>query len=469
VLKKNFKKYGPIVIGLGLIVFLGAWGGGKPQTATPEKAAQAIRAQAAAIGLSNVSTGEAATQLLDFAERSFPAYFPGPQTNVTVPGFVYRYYPATGVYLGVALTSSAFVEGNVYVVGPPFGSTAQDLGAVTKYITPTSDPGTPTTLVTSANGQSTVSCAENQVCIDVLFAKGIKLATTLSQVASSWTDTSSNTITISKIPYVDGAVYAKDITAAGSVFSTSTDASYRYFKGNGLPSTAMGNFPVQSGTAAYSYYSALPGGTDPRTGSDYSSAAAISISPYDLTSKIPLNPTPTGFYPINSLIVGVTLTGTVWHIEVANDSSNNWYNPVNALPMDQCWGHPYSQQYHIHGYSWKCFPNQGTSGHSPLFGYALDGFGIYGPRGENGQMITNKQLDKCHGHTHAVMWNGTLTNIYHYHLNREYPYSVGCFRGKVNYFQALGSTDMRETSLPFYQDIPYPITVPLPVTPSGPT
>ena len=27
---------------------------------------------------------------------------------------------------------------------------------------------------------------------------------------------------------------------------------------------------------------------------------------------------------------------------------------------------------------------------------------------------------------------------YHYVLNREYPYSVGCFRGKVNYKAALG-------------------------------
>lgn len=44
----------------------------------------------------------------------------------------------------------------------------------------------------------------------------------------------------------------------------------------------------------------------------------------------------------------------------------------------------------------------------------------------------------------------------HYHLNREYPYSVGCFRGKVNYYQALGSVDMRETNLPIYHDGPFP-------------
>jgi hypothetical protein len=72
----------------------------------------------------------------------------------------------------------------------------------------------------------------------------------------------------------------------------------------------MGIFPVQSDTAAYPYYAALPGGTDPRTGKDYSSSAAISISPYDITSRLPLNPVVTGFNPINSLIVGIMLTPT---------------------------------------------------------------------------------------------------------------------------------------------------------------
>lgn len=40
--------------------------------------------------------------------------------------------------------------------------------------------------------------------------------------------------------------------------------------------------------------------------------------------------------------------------------------------------------------------------------------------------------------------------MFHYHLNREFPYSVGCFRGSVDYYEALGSTDMRETLLPIY-------------------
>jgi len=260
-------------------------------------------------------------------------------------------------------------------------------------------------------------------------------------------------MTLSDIAYVVGSNNASSITPEGSVLTTRTDEKYRYFSGNGLPTTSMGDFPVEEGTDAYPYYNALPGGTDPSTGQPYKpngTADEIYIAPYNITSTLPLNPIPTGYNPIESLIVGITLTGAVFHVEIAADAYGNWYNPTNALPLDHCWGHPYRNQYHHHGYSWKCFPNQGTHGHSPLFGYALDGFGIYGPRDEDGHMMTNSELDICHGHTGPIMWDGQMKLMYHYHLNREYLYSVGCFRGNVSYLHALGSEDMRETNLPVY-------------------
>ncbi len=327
----------------------------------------------------------------------------------------------------------------------------------------TYDPGTPTVMVTALNGVSSHTCAPDAQCIDfssqVAFGNLAGIAPTVSQVATPWTNTVTNIITISQIPYVDGAVDARYYDRAGSIFSMTTDADYRYFSGNGLPSTRMGIFPVQQGTPAYAYYHALPGGVDP-DGNPYTPSGQsdeIPISRYDLVSQVPLNPVATGHYPINSLIVGITLTGAVWHVEYANDAVGNWYSPINALPLDQCWGHPYSNQYHLHGYSWKCFPDQGISGQSPVFGFALDGFPITGPRGSDGNMMRNSQLDQCHGTTSEItMPDGTLKTTYHYVLNNEYPYSVGCFRGKVNYFQALGSDAMRETNYPIYINAPYP-------------
>ena len=257
---------------------------------------------------------------------------------------------------------------------------------------------------------------------------------------ASWVDSSTtpSTITMAKLPTVTGTVTAKDIDPKGSVFAVTTDKTYRTFKGNGLPTTPMGTFAVQPGTAAYPGYSAAPGGANtipgtPGFGQNYSSAAAIGISPYNLDIRVPMYPkyltTPQS---IDYLAIGVALTGALWHVELANLSATVFTNPISILPLDQCFGHPYSQQYHYHAYSWKCFPNQGTSGQSPLFGYAMDGFGIYGPRGADGKEITNTQLDECHGMTSPVLFNGKIQNIYHYVLNSEFPYAIGCFRGVID-------------------------------------
>jgi hypothetical protein len=316
-----------------------------------------------------------------------------------------------------------------------------------------------TTLVTSANGDSNVICAKNSQCIDYVFAGVAQMPRTLSQLSTSWTDTSTNIITLSKIPFVQGSNDATVYDSQGSVFQMRTlptqdvngfpGQGTRLFIGNGLPTTPMGTYPVQSTDPAYSYYTALPGGTNPAgtsvaTGNPaYVNAAAIGISAYPLEARIPLNPVVSGAYPINSLIVGITLTGAAWHVEKANDSSGNYYNPLNALPNDKCYGHPYNQQYHYHSYSWKCF-DQGTAGQqSPVYGFALDGFPITGPRGPDGKEWTNADLDICHGRESVIdipdgVGGFTSKLTYHYVLNREYPHSVGCFRGKVNYNLALG-------------------------------
>ncbi len=65
-------------------------------------------------------------------------------------------------------------------------------------------------------------------------------------------------------------------------------------------------------------------------------------------------------------------------------------------------------------------------------GYALDGFGLFGRYGEAGKVLSNADLDECHGHTHEVVWDGKPTTIYHYHATWEYPYTVGCYRAKPN-------------------------------------
>jgi hypothetical protein len=71
----------------------------------------------------------AADQLMDFGELMFSEYFPGHPATGVYEGYLYRFYPATGTYLGVR-------DGGVYVFGGPFGSTVRYVGLLTQYITP---------------------------------------------------------------------------------------------------------------------------------------------------------------------------------------------------------------------------------------------------------------------------------------------------------------------------------------------
>jgi hypothetical protein len=94
---------------------------------------------------------------------------------------------------------------------------------------------------------------------------------------------------------------------------------------------------------------------------------------------------------------------------------------------DACDGHPQSAgRYHYHNLT-PCV-DDAEAGHSQLMGYAFDGFGIYGLRGEDGRLLTNVDLDACHGHTHDITWDGETVDLFHYHATWEYPYTVGCYR-----------------------------------------
>jgi hypothetical protein len=90
--------------------------------------------------------------------------------------------------------------------------------------------------------------------------------------------------------------------------------------------------------------------------------------------------------------------------------------------QDSCSGHPQmGGVYHYHGLP-ACLGFGGTKKHSKVIGWALDGFPIYGPYGDNGNYLSNSELDVCHGITE-------MKSGYHYVANYEFPYSVGCHRG----------------------------------------
>lgn len=230
-------------------------------------------------------------------------------------------------------------------------------------------------------------------------------------------------IDTANITFVEGSVPVE------GEFCVETSSNQRRLVGNGLPKGHnIGSFPIQPTNAAYSYYEGRPCpiGCFPST-------SEIDVNPYTVDITIPKNPVyneePSC---ISILTTGIaTATGVAFHAEyVFLDESMKPNNPIAVLPTDSCFGHPVNNAYHYHAKTWECFPNQGKANeHSPLFGYALDGFGIFGPRSLKGKLVTNEDLDECHGHTHVIDWDGKKIEMFHYHLNTEFPYSIGCFRG----------------------------------------
>ena len=150
-----------------------------------------------------------------------------------------------------------------------------------------------------------------------------------------------------------------------------------------------------------------------------------SILVQDYHFRIPLKPklaartTSLPFGPI-----GVAVNGIPFYNPYNAEGRDAVFGP-NAEIFDSCCGHPDPMgRYHYHKYP-ICVnsPFRDPSGqHSPLIGWAFDGFAIYGPNGENGQPPLD--LDRCNGHIDSV-------HGYHYHVTSKFPYVLGAYRGVV--------------------------------------
>lgn len=195
-----------------------------------------------------------------------------------------------------------------------------------------------------------------------------------------------------------------------SIFSVVPGATLA-LTGNGLPSTPTGIFPIAPSDPAYQY------DRNPNTISAATLAWGLPSDP-----QVAATPSCTGLGAIGVLLNGARLFN-------ADDGANR--DAVAWEVQDACQGHPQRNGvYHHHSVS-TCLAQKDTAGkHSPLVGYIADGFGLYGNLGENGVPLTNADLDECHGHTHAITVNGITASRYHYHQTKEFPYTIGCFRGK---------------------------------------
>jgi hypothetical protein len=218
-------------------------------------------------------------------------------------------------------------------------------------------------------------------------------------------------------PWIDKANGTYDFTAKPSVqgsvtwphsFKMSVEGDQRIFVWNDLPDHPTGTFPIAPSDSAFQY------DRNPNAIAEQKLRVAIAASPVAA-------PQPT----CAPGAVGILLTGAV----LFNALDAPGRDAVAHEIQDSCQGHPQaSGMYHYHSLT-SCIDDGPKDGPSQLIGYALDGFGIYGPRGADGKELTSADLDACHGITSTVMWEGKETEIYHYVATRDFPHTVGCMRG----------------------------------------
>jgi hypothetical protein len=182
----------------------------------------------------------------------------------------------------------------------------------------------------------------------------------------------------------------------------------RLLEGNGLPvDTPTGQFPVAP--------------TDPAFQIDRNPNRILAQSIALTVPRQPVAAAQPSCVPMG--LIGVALNG----VAIFNALDAGGRDAVAHEVQDLCNGHPEMRgEYHYHGPS-RCLPNQ--DGNEVLVGYAADGFGIFSTYDARGRELTNADLDDCHGRVSEVSWDGARVPLYHYVLTREYPYTVGCFRG----------------------------------------
>jgi YHYH protein len=200
-----------------------------------------------------------------------------------------------------------------------------------------------------------------------------------------------------------------DVAWPQGQYAVQVDGSKRVITTNDVPAAGTtGLYPVAVSDPAYQY--------------DRNPNA---IAPRPTTFTLPVDPVPAATPAcVNMGAIGVLDDGVV----LFNALDGQGRDAAAHEILDHCDGHPErTGQYHHHTVP-SCLMSKATGG-STRVGYALDGFGIYVERRPDGALLTDGDLDACHGRTSPITWDGTVVNLYHYVATAEYPYTVGCYRG----------------------------------------
>ena len=423
---------------------------------------------------------------LSFTVVSNPSHGTVSITNATTGAFTYTpassfvgsdsfTFKATDSASQVSNTASESVTVNATVAAAPSltGVTAGSGSIALTFTPPTSDGGGAITgykATCTASGNTDFSATGTASPVTVtLMNGGVTRSCTVVAINSAGTGAASNamsatptslapedltqlpegdTLSTTSVPTTTGLLYVCSVgtgggaSARGPWFNGPTYTTWdetKKFAVQGSHTLSPYNFTYSTGStlsASGNDYPIHPVGTYPIAVSDPMHAydgnpntiAATTFS-YSLSGSPTVASTPTCTQgTIGFLVTGAKLFNAV---DAGDRDAAAWEG------QDACHGHPQSAgAYHYHNVpitnQASCLPSsaQDVAGqHSPVVGYAADGFPIYGNLGENGVPLSNADLDICHGHTHAITFNGKTVVMYHYHATHSFPYTVGCYRG----------------------------------------
>ena len=142
------------------------------------------------------------------------------------------------------------------------------------------------------------------------------------------------------------------------------------------------------------------------------------IAEQDFTFEISLYPEEASTHAATALgPMGISRNGVVFFNQYAAGNSP-LTGEINSF--DQFLGHPAQ----VGNYHYHIEPTYLTEefGKEAFLGLLADGFPVYGPI-ENGNTITNADLDDYHGHVSVT--SDFPDGIYHYHITNEDPYING--------------------------------------------
>jgi len=222
--------------------------------------------------------------------------------------------------------------------------------------------------------------------------------------AVPWIDYTTKTWDSRAKPTVSGAVSWPNAT-----FSVTASDGRRIIVGNDLPiDHTTGIFPISTTDSAYDY--------------DHN---PNSITPQPISWSLPLAP-PAATTPqcLGLGPIGVLSDGVYLYDALDGEGRDAGAHEV----LDSCGEHPNSIP-ELHHHEVPSCILATAKGRSTLVGYAADGYGIYVERSADGALLTNRDLDACHGRTSPVLWNGRVQDVYHYDATLEYPYTLGCYHG----------------------------------------